>query len=56
VRTPGEPEDVEEQFPGWHAWNVQSVPETRRPASYICNEGSATILRLVPVSCISIPL
>jgi hypothetical protein len=20
---PGEPEDVEEQFPGWHAWNVR---------------------------------
>jgi hypothetical protein len=39
VGTPGEPEDVEEQFPGWHAWNVQTVPETRRPASYICNEG-----------------
>jgi hypothetical protein len=22
VGTPGEPEDVEELFPGWHAWNV----------------------------------
>lgn len=37
--TPGEPEDVKEQFPGWHAWNVQTVLETRRPASNICNEG-----------------
>lgn len=21
--TPGEPEDVEVEFPGWHAWNVR---------------------------------
>jgi hypothetical protein len=26
VDAPGEPEDVEEQFPGWHAWNV-SLPD-----------------------------
>lgn len=23
VDTPGEPEDVEVEFPGWHAWNVR---------------------------------
>jgi len=26
VDVPGEPEGVEEQFPGWHTWNV-SLPD-----------------------------
>ena len=26
MNAPGGPEDVEEQFPGWHAWNV-SLPD-----------------------------